>query len=254
MAISLEKAATVSLVKLLNEEAAAGKDLGELTANIILVIDYSASMEFSYNLFYTKGEIQELSDRVLGLSMTGLDNDKKVQVFPFDSDAYEPFEVNETNYQGCIENWRTIENHTVKKSFGRSETVKVYREMGGTNYSAVIDKIITYTESEGMLAPGQPPVLVVFQTDGKTANETLVKRKLKDAATKPIFWQFIGLGRDTSFLTLLDTLEDRVVDNVGTFGLSSIKNEPPEQFYDKLIDEPFRRWVPAARAAGILTV
>lgn len=254
MAISLEKAATVSLLKLLTEEEKAGNDLGELTAEIFLVFDYSDSMEWPENLFYTKGEVQELAERILGLSMTGLDKDGKVQMFPFDSDAYEPFEVDKDNYQGCIEAWRTIETRTVKKSFGRTETVKIYRERGGTNYVAVIDKVIAYAEEHGMLEPGKPPVLVFFQSDGKSSNTEKVKAKLRDAAPKPIFWQFIGFGRDTSFLDILDKLEGRVVDNVGKVGVASVKNMPPDQFYDAIIDEPFRQWVPAARTAGILTV
>lgn len=241
MPISLDKraeVATISLTKVLQAEAAKGVDLGELTANVILVNDYSASMSQRYD--GAVNEVQELGERALGLSLSGLDDDGKVQVFFFDDKAYDPIEVTAKNYQGYVDRWR-------KPKF------KPQRRFGGTDYLPVIGKIIDYCTSKGMLAAGQPPVLVIFMTDGATANEAKIAQQLVAAASLPIFWQFLGLGYSPRFLQQLDTMGGRAVDNVGLFEIPGVLSLTDEEFYDKIIKEFVPQWVPAARAAGILT-
>lgn len=242
MPISLEKrteSAVISLTKVLQSEADKGNDLGELTANIILVNDYSYSMSERYD--GPVKEVQELGERVLAMSLSGLDDDGKVQVFFFDDKAYDPIEVTKSNYQGYVDRWR-------KPKFRGT------RAFGGTDYLPVIEKIIDFTTSKGMLRPGQPPVLVVFMTDGSTSNEKRITDRLFDAAKLPIFWQFLGLGYSPTFLKKLDTMPGRAVDNVGLFEIPGVLSLTDEEFYDKVIAEFFPAWLPAARAAGIVTV
>lgn len=40
----------------------------------------------------------------------------------------------------------------------------------------------------------------------------------------------------------------------GSFGIPSVSGMKDEDFYDKLVGEFLPRWLPAARAAGIVTV
>ena len=242
MAIDLEKrskTALISLEKVLTEQAAKGIDLGELTANVILVNDYSLSMSDRYD--GRVNEVQELGERALGLSLSGLDDDGKVQVFFFDDKAYEPIEVTAKNYQGYVDRWR-------------NPRFKPKRRFGGTDYLPVIDKIIDYCTSNGMLAAGQPPVLVIFMTDGSTENEDRIAKQLIATSSLPIFWQFLGLGYSPTFLKKLDKMGGRAVDNVGLFEIPGVLSLTDEEFYDKIIEEFFPKWLPAARAAGIVTV
>lgn len=242
LSISLEKrteSAVISLTKVLQAEADKGNDLGELTANIILVNDYSYSMSDRYD--GRVNEVQELGERVLAMSLSGLDDDGKVQVFFFDDKAYDPIEVTKSNYQGYVDRWR-------KPKF------RPQRQFGGTDYLPAIDKIIAFATQKGMLAPGQPPVLVVFMTDGSTDNERKITERLYEAAKLPIFWQFMGLGYSPTFLKKLDKMTGRVVDNVGLFEIPGVLSLTDEEFYDKIIEEFFPSWLPAARAAGIVTV
>lgn len=243
MGINLEKRseiAKISLVKVLEAEAAKGNDLGELTANVILVNDYSGSMAYRYD--GPVNEVQELGERALGLSLSGLDDDGKVQIFFFDHQAYDPIEVTAKNYQGYVDRWR-------KPKF------RPQRQFGGTDYLTVIDKILDYTTRKGMLNPGQPPVLVIFMTDGSTENENLITQRLVASRPLPIFWQFLGLGYTPQFLKKLNTMggEDDI-DNVGLFEIPGVLSLTDEEFYDKIIEEFFPKWLPAARAAGIVTV
>ena len=240
MPIDMTKRADVakaSLIKVLTEEDAKGIDLGEITANIILVNDYSISMEDRYD--GAVNEVQELGERALGLSLSGLDNDGKVQIFFFDDKAYDPIEVHAKNYPGYVDRWR-------------NPRFKPKRRFGGTDYLPVIDKIIDFCTSKGMLAAGQPPVLVIFMTDGATANEREITHRLVSAASLPIFWQFLGLGYTPRFLRKLDTMGGRAVDNVGLFEIPAVLSLTDEEFYDKIIDEFVRKWIPAARTARIL--
>jgi len=242
MPISLDKraeVATISLTKVLQAEADKGIDLGEITANVILVNDYSASMGQRYD--GPVNEVQELGERALGLSLSGLDDDGKVQVFFFYDKAYDPIEVTAKNYQGYVDRWR-------KPKFG------MRRSFGGTDYLPVMNDIIKFCTKKGMLAAGQPPVLVIFMTDGATANEQQISQRLIEASKLPIFWQFLGLGYAPSFLKQLDTMGGRAVDNVGLFEVPGVLSLTDEEFYDKIIEEFLPQWLPAARAAGIVTV
>ena len=261
MAVDLSKRsgdATVSLLKHLTTAQASGHDLGEVTAQVVLVFDYSASMQS----FYDRGEVQELTERVLGLSLP-LDDDGQIQVFPFDHQAYDPFTVDANTYPGVIDRWRqggALASPPARRRFfgGRvtsnaaTQTTARPRQMGGTDYSPVIDAVIKFAKSEGMLRSGQPPVFVLFQTDGGTVRPTAAQQRLTDAAKLPIFWQFLGLGSHTSFLSVLDDLPGRVVDNVGLTSVPSVNGTDPVEFYDRVTEEFVTKWIPAARAAGII--
>ena len=257
MAVDLSKRsgdATVSLLKHLTTAQASGHDLGEVTAQVVLVFDHSASMQS----FYDRGEVQELTERVLGLSLP-LDDDGTIQVFPFDDQAYDPFTVDANTYPDVIDRWRrgdVVASPPARRRFfgGRitSNTATHPRPMGGTDYAPVIDAVVSFAKSEGMLRSGQPPVFVLFQTDGGTSRPAAAQQRLTDAAKLPIFWQFLGLGSHTSFLSVLDDLPGRVVDNVGLTSVPSVNGTDPVEFYDRVTEEFVTKWIPAARAPGIL--
>ncbi|WP_042338560.1 VWA domain-containing protein [Desulfosporosinus youngiae] len=50
-----------------------------------------------------------------------------------------------------------------------------------------------------------------------------IRKLITYAAILPLFWQFIGIGRENyGILEKLDTIEDRVVDNANFFALDDI--------------------------------
>jgi hypothetical protein len=262
MPINMEKRTEIakeSLVSLLKTESGKGNDLGELTAQIRLAEDYSGSMA----RFYASGEMQELTERVLALSLTGLDADGDIQVYHFDHQVYEPYTVDINHYVGAVDRWRfeevTVQVPGQKKMFGKvsaptTRVEKVERQMGGTDYAPCIRKIRQDARDSGDLAPGKPPVIVVFQTDGGTSSPANTIAELRDSSKDPIFWVFLGLGNNTGFLDVLDKIDGGRVDNVSKISVTSIKSVPDADFYAELIREPFSKWLPAARALGIVTV
>lgn len=256
MTIDLTKRSEIATVSLVKNMQAAGVDLGEITAQVILVFDYSYSMAD----FFARGEVQELTERVLGLSLP-LDDDGNIQVFPFDHRAYEPFVVDAGNHVGVIDDWRHERGRfapaaSPKRGLFKRAPAPTGRPrldgMGGTDYSVVIEAILRFTQEEGMLRPGKPPVYVLFQTDGGTANKDRAEQLLIGASMLPIFWHFLGLGGDTSFLSLLDDLPGRVVDNIGKTSVPSVKGTAADEFYQDVTREFVTSWIPAARAVGIL--
>lgn len=283
MGVSLEKraeTAQVSLVKAMEKVSLEkGVDLGDVSAQVVLVLDFSGSMNTRYDTKDRDGksEMDLCAERVLGLSLSGLDADGKVPFYMFHTQVFPPDVLDQTNYLGFIDTWRAGPPFVIgpapgapaapapvaKKKWwgGRSNTVVaagpgteiMYRSMGGTNYLPAIQKVIADCREQGLFEPGEPPVLVVFLTDGSTSGEEAIERELKNASDLPIFWQFIGLGYEPSFLKKLNKATGSKIDNVGLIVWDgSTAGLPDEYFYDKLVEEFVGKWLPAAQKAGIV--
>jgi hypothetical protein len=122
-----------------------------------------------------------------------------------------------------------------------------YRKLGGSN-----DEIPILTELAGSVRLGGPPTLVLFFTDGGFYKRKEITRIISDAAARPIFWQFVGIGaNDYGLLEKLDDMAGRVVDNVDFFALDDIDRVPDAELYRRLLTE-FPDWLRAARAMGIV--
>lgn len=256
--------AQISLIKILEEKRDAGVPLGEVVAQLIVACDYSYSMKKRYEEIlrgYTKPEVPDIAERVLGVAMSGLDDDNKVPWFMFDDQVYEPFIVTPETVDNCIENWAMIPDprpaQAQRRGFlGRktatSEPAMVRREYGGTDYLVVIDAILEYIKENGLDAPGQPPILIAFITDGAPprAQEQAIMDRLIAARKISAFWQVVGLGYTPEFLKKLNKMKGGI-DNVGLFSVSDIITLSDEEFYDQFLSEFFREWLPEARKIGL---
>lgn len=118
---------------------------------------------------------------------------------------------------------------------------------GGNNEPLVIRDIIDYYNAR----PGDP-VLVIFYSDGGVNRSRQISQLLTEAASFPIFWQFVGLGRaEYGILERFDTMPGRVVDNAGFFRVDDFDAVTDAELYDRLLGE-FPQWLAAARAQGIV--
>ncbi|MEV0639714.1 VWA domain-containing protein [Streptomyces sp. NPDC050619] len=221
--VSLYKSAGVSLRK---------HGLEGLRAAVYLVVDYSGSMR----PYYKDGSVQELADRVLGLS-AHLDDDGTVPVVFFSTDVDAVAEISLTDHQG-LEQYATGLGH-----------------MGRTNYHVAMDAVIDHYLDSG----STDPALVVFQTDGGPSSKPAAERYVCKAAKLPLFWQFIGFGdpdsRQFDFLRKLDELavpDRRLVDNAGFFHAGVDPRAVSDaELYDRLLGE-FPKWLVAARAQRVV--
>jgi hypothetical protein len=120
--------------------------------------------------------------------------------------------------------------------------------IGGVNNEIVILNALLDDEP----AKRSTPLLVIFLTDGGFAPSKDIARIITNAAHRPIFWQFVGIGNNNfGMLRNLDTLPGRVVDNAGFFAVTDLAKISDEELYDRLLSE-FPAWLKAARAKGIL--
>lgn len=261
--------AQISLIKILEEKSKQGIDMGEVVAQVIVACDYSYSMKNRYEKIqrgYTKPEVPDIAERLLGVAMSGLDDDNKVPWFMFDNQVYEPFIVEPDSVENCIENWAMIPDTRgqaqpatpKRKLFGRAKPPEVppagvslvRREYGGTDYLVVIDRILEYIKENGLDAPDQAPILIAFITDGETRHEKQIMDRLIAAREIPAFWQFVGLGYTPEFLKKLNKMKGGI-DNVGLFTVSDIITLSDGEFYDQFLSEFFREYLPEARRLGL---
>lgn len=254
MPVTMDKrveAATVSLTKAAQR---ATTDLGDVTAQVTLEVDHSLSMDE----LYRNGTVQEVVERALALSMTGLDDDKIVPVTFFDDRAYEPIEVTDDRavYARVVDDFRRK------------------HRMGGTRYAPAIDHALGASK-RGRFRKGPderdaPPNLHLFVTDGAPSDAAATQQRLIDARSRPHFFQIVVVGGNAGALAFCQHLNDHLteptegcqwcrgyphaaaagIDNVGVFECRDPKALSDEQFFDGVVNEFFPTWLPAARAAG----
>lgn len=238
------EAAEAGIISLLKREAERGIDLGEITAQVVLVVDYSASMDQRYR----DGEVQATVERALAMSLAGLDDDGVVPVVFFHHQSFAPIEVTRENYQGFVQEF-------VRRN-----------SMGATNYVPAINtvlEVLGHAQSPSSkrgwfgrrkaAASGSPlPAFVIFVTDGEPSDKSQTMRLLAEVSDKPVFWQFLGLGYRPRFLAKLDTMGGRLVDNVGLTEMSATRDMDDQAWHTAVLDEYITSWTPAARQAGII--
>lgn len=208
--------------------------LDDLSMQVVLVLDFSISMESRYS----NDEVQDLAERCLALALTGLDDDGNIQVVFFANSVVGGVnEVDINNYQGFV------------------RTFKQSHSMGGTSYAPAISTVLDMFKG-GLMRKAKLrsdiPTLVLFVTDGQPQDQTTTERLIFDSADKPIFWQFMGLGYSPEFLNKLDTMEGRVVDNANVFDVTSSKSMPDEEFFPKVLTECITNWLPEIRRLGMV--
>jgi hypothetical protein len=219
--VSLAKTATVSLEK---------NGLSGLRAAVYLVVDRSYSM----SPYFGNGSVQHLADQALGLSVT-VDDDGVVPLIMFDSKPYPTVDVSLDSYQGVLAQQHQLHGGDLT--------------MGGTQYTIAMRRVIEhYVDSRST-----DPALVIFQTDGAPQDPDDVRLQLVQSSKLPVFWSFVGFGPSkVRFLTELDTMRGRFLDNASYFHAGrSPKNVPDSDLYDGITRE-FGQWVPQARAKGLL--
>ncbi|WP_455233141.1 VWA domain-containing protein [Geopseudomonas aromaticivorans] len=219
--VSLAKKAGVSLAK-------AG--VSDLQAIVELVLDGSGSM----NNQYKKGRVQEVVNRVLPLAVN-FDDDGLLECSAFGDYPQQLSPIGLHNFRNYIDTdhggWRNWELGARINTEWR-----------------VIEQVIERCKRKG----GRTPVYVVFISDGGITDSRKIIGLIRDAASLPIFWQFIGLaGRGYGILEKLDDLDGRVVDNCNFFALDDLNDISEEELYDRLMEE-FPGWLKAAKAAGII--
>lgn len=213
-------------------------DLTGLTARVILVLDYSGSM----NSLYRNGTIQNTLSRLAPLGLT-FDDNGAIEVYLFQNDCKKLSDL-------TLQNYADYKSKVIDKS-GYS--------MGGTNYAPVIEAVLTDTgkrtpgetrsgflgikkASEPVLKKTGETTLVMFVTDGDNDDKPQTDAIVRDSSKTDAFIQFIGIGdAKFNYLKKLDDLDGRDTDNTGFTNLANLNDIGDEELY-RIILEEFANW------------
>jgi len=233
---------SIDLRKKIIDQVATSKNIKNLRAQVVLVLDRSGSMEDMYK----NGFVQRLIERVVPVAMQ-FDDNGEMEMYLFQNTVKKfPYGINTKNVDGLI-------NREINES--------TYR-YGGTEYAPAINQIVKdYVQLEkkgGFFGLGKTttnttdPVYVIFITDGENSDREAAKRAITEASKYGIFFQFVGVGNSSfKFLDALDTMEGRFVDNANFFQANDLDSLVDEDLYDRLLKE-FPEWIDKARTLNII--
>ncbi|UGQ15189.1 VWA domain-containing protein [Yinghuangia sp. ASG 101] len=222
------------------------KGLTGVRARVALVLDRSGSMR----QLYGGGTVGRLVERMAPIAAR-LDSDGSLDAWIFADDfaRLPPLRVPELPAWIDANVYITSKGRQMPPLPDGSPRVpdRLAEVSGGNNEPKVIRDIIDFYHAR----PGDP-VLVLFYSDGGINRGRKIGELLTAAATLPIFWQFVGLGRaEYGILERFDTMPGRVVDNAGFFQVDDFDKVSDGELYDRLLGE-FPQWLAEARAHGIV--
>jgi hypothetical protein len=222
------------------------KGISGVRARVAVVLDRSGSMKALYN----GGTVGRLIERMAPIAAK-LDTDGSLDAWIFADDFSRMPSLRMPDLARWIDGNVFIlskGNQLPPLPGGRSRHPDPYPHVrGGNNEPLVIRDILDFYAAQ----PGDP-VLVIFYSDGGVNRSRQISELLMEASGKPIFWQFVGLGRaEYGILERFDTMPGRVVDNAGFFCVDDFDKVSDAELYDRLLSE-FPQWLAAARAQGIL--
>ena len=233
--VALEKAeqtgnaSIIDLTKKLFIELETKKLIG-LNARVALVLDASGSMDGQYK----RGDVQKVVDRLMPLAIN-FDNDGSFECWAFAEKTTQLDDVTITNVNDFI--------NTTKQGWRQWHVGARYNE----EIPAIEAVIKYYSQFKDNL-----PVYVLFISDGGVGSIRKMQSLLTNAATLPMFWQFVGIGgRNYGALEKLDDMPGRVVDNCNFFAIDKITSIEDEKLYELLLEE-FPDWLNAARLKNII--
>ena len=233
--ISLEKAektGNASIIDLTKKSLVQleKKNLLDVQARVALVLDASGSMNHQYH----NGDVQKVVDRLMPLAIN-FDNDGSFECWAFAQYTTQLDDVTLTNVNQFIQ--------TTKRGWRNWQVgARINQEI------PAIEAVINYYQQfdDGI------PVYVLFISDGGVGSGRQMQKVLTQAATLPIFWQFVGIGgRNYGVLEKLDDMTGRMIDNCNFFELERITGISDERLYELLLEE-FPSWLNEAKLKRIM--
>lgn len=206
------------------------KNLLDVQARVALVLDASGSMNWQYK----NGDVQKVVNRLMPLAIS-FDNNGSFECWAFAQYTTQLDDVTLANVNDFI-------NQTHSGWRNWQVGARINEEI------PAIEAVINYYQqfNDGL------PVYVLSISDGGVGNGHQMQKVLTQAATLPIFWQFVGIGgRNYGVLEKLDDMTGRVVNNCNFFDLDSITSISDERLYELLLEE-FPMWLTEAKPKRII--
>lgn len=194
-------------------------DLGEHKARVVVVLDYSGSM----NRMYKDGTVQETLNRLVPFGLM-FDDNGEIDVYRFEYGSKELDAM-------TLDNYATYVDDVIKPR---------YQDMGGTKYAPVLKDIKDKYFKKTIFGKvkDNSPVFVIFITDGDNSDKGDTNKIVTETAKENMFIQFIGIGNDSfAYLHKLDDLKGRECDNTGFTKFSDIRKLTDEELYSKVLEQ-----------------
>jgi stress response protein SCP2 len=231
--LSLEKKQKLELRKKEVAKVLLTKQAGDVRARVVLVMDKTGSMYKQYR----QKVVHRVIERMVPVAVQ-LDDDGSLEAYFY---AKQFFRLPDLRVAD-LETWPEQYIHLSGKHSGFD-----YDKIGAVNDEIPIINAVLATATDPTV-----PTLVLFFTDGGFSKRREITELMVQAASRPVFWQFVGIGRaNYGLLEKLDDMPGRVVDNAGFFALDDIDRVSDAELYQRLLHE-FPDWLRAAKAAGIL--
>lgn len=237
----------------------AKRKLEKVVCEVKAAFDISGSMEWMYN----NGTVQHLTDRLLAVA-SKFDDNGELEAWTFNESFSRAPTIVEAIHEGYVDE-HILNNPDIDK-------------WGGTNFSPVMDDIIKQYGTEEIIvecvvetkaplwkrmlgqktvsttvesverAPknAEHPAFVIIQTDGENADTRESELIFKRQGDKKIFWQFICVGN--SSFRWVESMSKKYP-NVGFQKFKDLESASDEDFYEKLIDEKFTKWISSINSA-----
>ncbi|MBL8251778.1 MAG: VWA domain-containing protein, partial [Candidatus Competibacter sp.] len=191
--------------------AAKKRGIGDQRAQVVLVLDISASMRE----LYKSGVIQRAIERILGLA-AAFDDDGRIDLLLFGTKAYQLPAVTLDEIEGYVERV-ILARYTIREA---------------TNYAPPLRLLL-----EKYRAPQPDPAFVIFITDGSNADRPATSEVIRELSSQPVFVQFVGIGQDYfPYLLKLDELPGRVIDNAGFTQINHLDAIRDDELYERLLN------------------
>lgn len=225
-------------------------------AQVVLCIDRSGSMQS----LYSNGTVQKIIDRIVPIAMA-FDDNSAFEMYVFDNKVIKhPREVTLNNYLNVVNkemshygwggtNYAPPIKQILKDYVGGEIKPQQNQEVG------FFKKLFGTPKQEQVLntnKPLQTPVYVIFITDGENYDKYEAEIAITEASKYGIFFQFVGIGRESfRFLSKLDNLSGRFIDNANFFKVADPNTETDETLYSLLLNE-FPSWVQLAKQKQLI--
>lgn len=228
----------VSLSKtVVNLSKKSGVDMSDMRARVVVVLDFSGSM----NTLYNNGTVQNTINKLVPLGLT-FDDNGSIDVFLFQNDYRKIDDLVLSNYENYISN-------VVMRSGYR---------MGGTNYAPVLKAIILgssktnhgffginarTTVVPALVTDKSDPTFILFITDGDNADKIASDDIIRKSSEYNVFIQFIGIGSSQfNYLRRLDDMPGRKRDNTGFCAMRDLNSVSDDVLYTNVLEQ-FSQWL-----------
>ena len=241
--VNLEKHVVNFSKTVINLSKEADVDMSNMLAKVVVVLDYSWSME----TLYKTNVVQKALNRLVPLGLT-FDDNGEIDVYLFQN-SYRRMPAM------AIDNYEDYVKHIINNAD---------YNMGGTDYAPVLNaiinggmhkvvetkhgffgikkKIINEVSDKGIV-DDSCPTFILFITDGENGDKPETNEIIQESSEKNVFIQFIGIGdEDFQYLKSLDNMKGRKRDNTGFSQMESLQNVSDNELYRNILEQ-FSKWL-----------